>query len=98
SGLLFMGHGLQKLVPARLSPPLLAAHGPRAAGAGFEQMGLAPGLPLAVLAGAAELVGGFLLAVGLLPPLGTALVAAVMTVAIVVVHLRKGIWNVNGGF
>ncbi len=30
SGLLFMGHGLQKLVPANLSPPLLAASGPGA--------------------------------------------------------------------
>ena len=64
-GLLFMGHGLQKLVPARLSPPLLSAHGPRAIAAGFEQMALAPGLPLALLAGAGELGGGFLLAAGL---------------------------------
>jgi uncharacterized membrane protein YphA (DoxX/SURF4 family) len=35
AGLLFMGHGLQKLVPARLSPPLLNAVGPRAAAAAF---------------------------------------------------------------
>jgi len=97
-GLLFMGHGLQKLVPARLSPPLLSAHGPRAIAAGFEQMALAPGLPLALLAGAGELGGGFLLAAGLITPLGTALIAAVMTVAILVVHLRKGIWAASGGF
>jgi putative oxidoreductase len=97
-GLLFMGHGLQKLVPTRLSPPLLSAYGPRATAAGFEQMGLAPGLPLALLAGAGELGGGFLLGSGLVTPLGTALVAAVMTVAILVVHLRKGIWAANGGF
>jgi len=97
-GLLFMGHGLQKLVPARLSPPLLSAHGPSATAAAFEQMGLGPGLPLALLSGAAELGGGFLLASGLVTPLGTALVAAVMTVAILVVHLRKGIWAAAGGF
>jgi putative oxidoreductase len=96
-GLLFMGHGLQKLVPARLSPPLLDAVGPRAAAAAFEQMGMKPALPLAVLAAAGELAGGFLIAAGLLTPLGTALFAATMTVAIVMVHLRNGIWAVSGG-
>jgi hypothetical protein len=50
------------------------------------------------LAGLGELGGGFLIAAGLVTPLGTALLAAVMTVAIVVVHLRKGIWATNGGF
>jgi putative oxidoreductase len=93
-----MGHGLQKLIPARLSPPLLSAAGPRAAAAGFEQMGMRPGLPLALLAGAAELGGGFLIASGLVTPLGTALLAATMTVAILTVHLRHGIWNTAGGF
>lgn len=97
-GLLFMGHGLQKLVPAKLSPPLLRAAGPRVAAAAFEQMGLRPGLPLALLAGAAELGGGFLIASGLVTPIGTALLAAVMTVAILTVHLRNGIWNSAGGF
>jgi putative oxidoreductase len=97
-GLLFMGHGLQKLVPARFSPPLLAASGPRPVAAGFEQMGMRPGLPLAVLSGVAELVGGFLIASGLVTPLGTALLAANITVAIVAVHLRRGIWATEGGF
>lgn len=97
-GVLFMGHGLQKLVPAKWSPPLLSAHGPRATGAGFEQMGLGPGLPLALLTGGGELGGGFLIGSGLVTPLGTALLAAVMTVAILVVHLRKGIWAAAGGF
>jgi putative oxidoreductase len=89
-GVLFIGHGLQKLVPTRFSPPLLAAHGPRATAAGFAQMGLAPALPLALLAALGEVGGGFLLAAGLVTPLATALLAAVMTVAILVVHLRRG--------
>lgn len=89
---------LRKLVPAKLSPPGLAAAGPHATGAAFEQMGLRPGPPLALLAGAAELGGGFLIASGLVTPLGTVLVAAVMTVAILTVHLRNGIWNSAGGF
>lgn len=97
-GILFIGHGLQKLVPARLSPRFLSAYGPGATAAGFEQMGLGPGLPLALLAGGGELGGGFLIAAGLVPPLGTALLAAAMTVAILLVHLRKGIWAANGGF
>jgi len=33
-----------------------------------------------------------------LTPLGTALTAAVMTTAILTVHIRKGIWNADGGF
>jgi putative oxidoreductase len=96
-GLLFMGHGLQKLVPARLSPPLLNAAGPRAAAAAFEQMGLQPALPLALLAALGELTGGFLIAAGLLTPLGTVLFAATMTVVIAMVDLRNGIWAVDGG-
>src|SRR5215470_4986294 len=54
----------------------------------YERMGLRPGLPLALLWGGAELVGGFLIASGLVTPEGTALLAAVMTVAILTVHLR----------
>lgn len=57
-----------------------------------------PGLPLALLAGAAEFCGAFLIASGLVTPLGTVLIAAVMTVAILTVHLRNGIWNAAGGF
>jgi putative oxidoreductase len=97
-GLLFMGHGLQKLVPARYSPPLLNATGPAPLAGFFEQLGLRPGLVTVTLAGLGELGGGFLIASGLVTPLGTALLAAVMTVAILAVHLRKGIWSTNGGF
>jgi putative oxidoreductase len=97
-GLLFMGHGLQKLVPAKYSPPLLHAAGPRAAAGFFEQLGLRPGLPFVLGAGLAEVGGGFLIASGLVTPLGTALLAAVMTVAVVAVHLRNGIWVTEGGF
>ena len=77
-GLLFIGHGLQKLVPAKYSPPLLHASGPRAAAGFFEQLGLRPGLPFVVAAGLAELGGGFLIAAGFVTPLGTALLAAVI--------------------
>ena len=96
-GLLLIGHGLQKLVPAKYSPPLLHATGPRVAAGFFEQLGLRPALPSVVLAALGEIGGGFLIASGLLTPLGTALTAAVMTTAILSVHIRKGIWNTDGG-
>ena len=70
-GLLLMGHGLQKLVPPGYSPPLLHAAGHRGTGAGFESLGIRPGVVAAVLAGSAELVAGFSLAAGLLTPAGT---------------------------
>ena len=63
-GLLLIGHGLQKLVPPRYSPPLLHAMGHRATASGFEQLGIRPGLPAAVLAGCAEILGGFSLGAG----------------------------------
>ena len=97
TGLLFMGHGLQKLVPAKYSPPLLKATGPRPLAGFFEQLGLRPGLATVVLAGLGELGGGLLLASGLVTPLATLLLAAVMTTAILSVHIRKGIWNTDGG-
>jgi|tagenome__1003787_1003787.scaffolds.fasta_scaffold20869047_2 putative oxidoreductase len=97
-GILLMGHGLQKLVPPGYSPPLLHAGGHRAAGGGFEQLGIRPGIAAAVLAGTAELVAGFSLAAGLVTPVGTILVGSVMTTAILTAHVRNGIWNAEGGF
>lgn len=97
-GLLFVGHGLQKLVPARYSPRLLAATGPGPMAGAFESMGLRPGLVAVVLAGLGEVAGGILVAAGLVTPLGTAILAAVMTTAILTVHLKNGIWSSKGGF
>jgi putative oxidoreductase len=97
-GLLLIGHGLQKLVPPRFSPPLLHAMGHQVTASGFEQLGMRPGLPAAVLAGTAEILGGFSLAAGLLTSVGTILVGAVMTTAILTAHARNGIWNAEGGF
>ena len=97
-GLLLMGHGLQKLVPPRYSPPLLHSAGHRATAGGFEQLGIRPAMPAAVLAGSAEIAGGFSLAAGLLTPVGTILVGGVMTTAILTAHARNGIWNAEGGF
>lgn len=97
-GILLIGHGMQKLVPPKYSPPMLYATGHRSTASAFEQLGIRPGLPAALLAGIAEIVGGFSLAAGLLTPVGTILIGAVMTTAILTAHARNGIWNHRGGF
>jgi putative oxidoreductase len=97
-GALLLGHGLQKLVPARYSPPLLHSAGLKATGSAFEQFGIRPGPPAALLAGSAEILAGISLGAGLLTPIGTILCGAVMTIAILTVHMRHGIWNAEGGF
>lgn len=97
-GALVIGHGLQKLVPAKYSPPLLHTVGPRTAAAGFQMLGIHPALPSVLLAGTAEVCGGFSLSAGLLTPIGTMLVSAVLTTAILTAHFRNGIWNHEGGF
>jgi putative oxidoreductase len=91
-GALFAGHGAQKLLG------WLGGHGPSGTAGFLEGLGLRPGGALALGAGAAELGGGVLLALGLLTPLAAALITAVMVTAIITVHFAKGIWNSSGGY
>lgn len=90
-GALFVGHGAQKLFG------VLGGHGLEGTAGFFDSIGLRPGKAHALLAGLAEVVGGALLALGLLIPLGAALIVAVMTAASITVHARKPIWNTEGG-
>jgi len=91
-GLLFVGHGSQKLLG------VLGGHGLEGTARFMESLGLRPGRVHAIAAGALEVAGGALLALGLLLPLAAALIAAVMTAAIATVHLDKGLWNSDGGY
>jgi putative oxidoreductase len=91
-GGLFVGHGSQKLFG------WFGGHGMKGTASFFQTIGLSPALPLAVLAGTAELVGGLLLAFGLLVPLAVMLLIGVMVTAIAAVHLKNGLWITNGGF
>src|SRR5215212_7063565 len=92
-GLLFMGHGAQKLFG------LFGGHGLQGTAGFFEQgLGLRPGKVHATGAGAAEFFGGLLLALGLLTPLAAAALIATMTVAIATVHWSKGVWTTEGGY
>jgi putative oxidoreductase len=91
-GLLLVGHGSQKLFG------LFGGQGVAGAGAFMEMIGLRPGRFHAVLGGLAEVVGGGLLALGLLTPVGSALVIAVMVAATLTAHWSNGLWAQNGGF
>jgi putative oxidoreductase len=91
-GALFVGHGTQKLFG------LFGGHGLKATAEGFEGMGMRPGLPNAIAAGAGEAGGGALFALGYLTPLGGASIIATMLTAIHRVHLKNGPWVTQGGY
>jgi putative oxidoreductase len=91
-GLLFAGHGAQKLWGK------FGGHGLEGTGGFFESIGMRPGRLNAQVAGTCEFLGGLLLAFGLLSPLGAVLVISVMTVAILSVHLKNGPWVTENGY
>jgi putative oxidoreductase len=53
---------------------------------------------MALMAGAGELVGGVLFGLGLITPLGAALITGVMVTAVWTVHRVNGLWVSDGGF
>jgi putative oxidoreductase len=90
-GLVLAAHGTQKLFDWFGGPGLAGV------GGSFENLGFRPGKLYAFLAGASQIGGGLLLALGLLTPLGAAAAIAVMLVAAVSVH-AKAFFVQNGGF
>ena len=91
-GVLFVGHGAQKLFGAFGGGGLDGTAGM------FDNIGLRPGWLHARAAGTAEFLGGALLALGLFTPFAAAALIAVMTAAVITVHAPKGIWNTNQGY
>jgi putative oxidoreductase len=91
-GLTVAAHGAQKVFGW--------FEGPRIQGfaAGLEKMGIRPSWHFAVLAGLSELVGGLLVAVGLLFPIAPLIVIGTLAVAIWTVHYSKGFFNSKGGY
>jgi putative oxidoreductase len=64
----------------------------------FESLGQRPGRQMAMLAAACELAGSGLVALGLVTPLGVAMLAGTMMVAGGSLTLAKGtVWNSMGG-
>ena len=91
-GLLFIGHGAQKLFG------WFGGHGLKGTGGWFESIGLKPGVTVALLAGLSELIGGILFALGFLTPLAAVIIAGTMVMAIVKVHGANGLWVTNNGY
>lgn len=90
-GGLLMGHGSQKLFG------WFGGYGLAGVGGWMESMGLRPGRTWAAVAGLGEVVGGALLLLGLLNPLGSIAILSVMAMAWVKVHWGKPIWVDKGG-
>ncbi|MEH7350463.1 DoxX family protein [Gottfriedia acidiceleris] len=91
-GLLFVGHGAQKLFG------WFGGHGLKGTGGWFESIGMKPGVVIALFAGLAELIGGILLALGLLTPLAGIMIAGTMVMAIIKVHGPNGLWVTANGY
>lgn len=88
AGVMLMPHGWAKLVSG--SPAGLAQ--------GLAKMGLEPAYALAVYIGVLELVGGAMLAAGLLTRLVAAQVIGFMAVAAFKVHWANGYFWAKGGY
>ncbi len=91
-GVVMAAHGAQKLFG------WFGGYGIAGTGGYFESLGFRPGRLFAAAAGGAEFVGGVLVALGLLGPLGPALVISTMIVAIATVHWSHGLFAQNNGF
>jgi putative oxidoreductase len=91
-GLTFAGHGAQKLFG------WFGGHGLQGTAGWMESIGLKPGKAMAFAAGASELAGGILFALGLWIPLAALLMVVSMMVAIVKVHGPNGYWITQNGY
>lgn len=91
-GILFIGHGAQKLFG------WFGGYGLKGTGGWFDSIGMKPGVTMALFAGLAELIGGILFALGLLTPLAGIMIAGTMVMAIVKVHFSNGLWATANGY
>jgi putative oxidoreductase len=90
-GLTLVAHGAQKIFG------WFGGYGLAGTGGFFEQIGFRPGRLFAATAGLTELTGGLLVALGLLGPVGPALIVSVMLVAMASVHWRNGFFMATSG-
>ncbi|WP_394141559.1 DoxX family protein [Cytobacillus oceanisediminis] len=68
-GVLFIGHGAQKLFG------WFGGHGLKGTGGWFESIGMKQGVMMVLSAGLAELIGGILFALGFLTPLAALMIS-----------------------
>jgi putative oxidoreductase len=90
-GTLMAAHGGQKLFG------WLGGYGIAGTAGFFEQLGFRPARLFVITASVTELAGGILMALGLLGPVGPALVLSVMIVAAVSVHWKNGLFAGTNG-
>ena len=91
-GLSFARHGSEKLFG------WFGGHGIKGNAAFFESIGLKPGVPLAILAGCGELLGGLFFAAGIFMPLAALLIIGPMLVAIITVTGKNGFAITSSGY
>ena len=91
-GLVFAAHGAQKLFGWWGGPGMERWIGV------MEGMGVRPPRLWAAVSSLNELVGGVLLAIGLLTPLAAAVLIGQSLVIIARVHWPKGFWATKGGY
>ena len=90
-GLLMAAHGSQKAFG------WFGGYGLAGTGGYFESIGFRPGKFFAATAAGTEIIAGLLVALGLLGPIGPALIVSVMIVAAGSVHWPNGVFAQNGG-
>lgn len=90
-GLIFAGHGAQKLFG------WFGGYGLKGTGGWLESIGVKPGVLMAAIAGLLELVGGLMFAAGILTPVAAAFIVITMLVAIIKVHGQNGFWVTSNG-
>jgi putative oxidoreductase len=90
-GLMMAAHGTQKLLG------WFGGYGLQKTGAFFAQLGFRPGRAFAAAASLTEVTSGLLIALGLLGPIGPALMISVMIVAAVTVHWGHGLFATTNG-
>ncbi|WP_232696268.1 DoxX family protein [Brevibacillus daliensis] len=91
-GGLFVAHGAQKLFG------WFGGYGLKGTAGWLESIGLRPGVFMAFMAGASELVGGLLFATGVFTWLGALMITGAMVVAIATVHGKNGLWATQNGY
>lgn len=90
-GLLFVGHGIQKVSHR------IGGHGIEGGAAEFRADGFRGGRLTAAAAGLGQITAGLLLGAGALTPLAAVVAAGVMTVA-ATVKWRNGLWVQHDGY
>jgi len=90
-GLLMAGHGAQKAFG------WFGGYGLQGTGGFLETLGFRPGRLFAAAAAYGEVASGLLIVLGLLGPIGPALMLSVMIVAAVTVHWKKGLFATSNG-